>query len=209
MKQALVIVVSLACLGCVNGAITRTPSVERPVNNSIVVGMSRDVVWAKAIPQLGKTFFVINNLDKASGLVNVSYSGDPEKYVDGGIITSKVSGPQGEQTSTFPASRAYQHYLGTVRLNNGMMGIVSLDRKLSLDGRANIILEEIEPTKTRITVNIRYVLNKSVVMANQAHSQTLSNTMSMSTGAPATFPGENDLYRSTGVLEEDILSAFK
>ena len=59
--------------------------------NTVTIDLSKDALWAKMIPALGKEFFVINNLDKASGLINISYSGDPERYVDCGIITSQVS----------------------------------------------------------------------------------------------------------------------
>ena len=65
-------------------------------SNSKVIDKPRDAVWNASVPALGRQFFVINNLDKSSGLINVSYSGDPEKYVDCGQVSSYVKNLQGE-----------------------------------------------------------------------------------------------------------------
>ena len=64
--------------------------------NTKLIQKPRDAVWATSVPALSKQFFVINNLDKTSGLINLSYSGDPEKYIDCGRITSFVKNAQGE-----------------------------------------------------------------------------------------------------------------
>ena len=58
------------------------------VSNTITVNKSKEEVWKELIPQIGKNFFVINNLDKESGIINISYSGDPERYIDCGEIYS-------------------------------------------------------------------------------------------------------------------------
>jgi hypothetical protein len=84
----MLILVSLtACAGKVEYL---RPNIGVPIANTRAVDMSRDELWTRLIPELGKRFFVINNLDKASGLINISYTGDPELYVDCGRITSYV-----------------------------------------------------------------------------------------------------------------------
>lgn len=205
-------VLSLVLLsGCVSGAITRTQATrpERGTNSVIVQG-TRDEVWARAIPVLGKTFFIINNIDKQSGLINVSYSGDPERYVDGGMITSYVTGPRGEFRSTFPASRGSWVYNAITKLSNGMDVYSTVYRTLTLDGRANIILEEAPSKQTKITVNIRYIMTKSGVIRTMTEPPSnFTGTASMSTGGELVFPGERDTYYPTGVLEQEILQAFK
>ncbi|UUZ73433.1 hypothetical protein LP415_09480 [Polaromonas sp. P1(28)-8] len=75
-----------------------------PGSNVKILNRPREAVWTAAVPELGKRFFVINNLDKASGLINISYSGDPEKYIDCGRITSFVKNAKGERTYEFPGS---------------------------------------------------------------------------------------------------------
>ncbi|WZB71892.1 hypothetical protein WJ968_09260 [Achromobacter xylosoxidans] len=64
-----------------------------------------DEVWTKAVPAIGKQFFVINNLDKSSGLMNLSYSGSPEQYVDCGHLNLQDQKASGVQTQSFPLRR--------------------------------------------------------------------------------------------------------
>lgn len=79
-------------------------------SNTAVVQKSKSDLWKQIVPMLGKQFFVINNLDKESGIINVSYSGNPESYVDCGILDSFVQNARGERHYNFPAAKAHQVY---------------------------------------------------------------------------------------------------
>jgi hypothetical protein len=70
------------------------------------VERSKDEVWNELVAGLGAQFFVINNMDKASGFINVSYSGDPEKYVDGGELYFQVENLRGPREYRFPGSKS-------------------------------------------------------------------------------------------------------
>jgi len=99
MNHLLFILVTITLSGCVSGKVDyMRPSQQSSLSNSKIINRSRDEVWNSSVPQLGKQFFVINNLDKSSGLINISYSGDPEKYVECGTITSYVRNVRGERT---------------------------------------------------------------------------------------------------------------
>lgn len=156
IRCILISLVMLAMAGCASEYNYTPPTGTAALNNSIVIDKGKDEVWKEIVPALGKTFFVINNLDKESGLINISYSGDPEKYVDCGRIHSLVSNLAGKRTYNFPASKAHQQY--EILNNTGLWNIV---RKMDLDGRMNIIVEELGPKQTKITANARYVLTKS------------------------------------------------
>ncbi len=199
------------CLACTSGKIERIPAAQPSKQiNSVVIQGNREAVWAKAIPNLGKTFFVINNLDKASGLINVSYTGDPENYVDGGQLTSTVDSPQGKYSITFPKARGAQIYQAAVPMRNGMTLPASINRRLTLEGRVNIIVEEISKEETKVTVNARYVLTKDVqIRVSNGFREDLHNTLSMNTNGSSTFPNEPDTYFPTGKLEAEVLSVFK
>ncbi len=56
------------------------------MSNVKTIEKPREQVWNASVPELVKHFFVKNNLDKSSGLIKVSYRGDPEKYVDCGRV---------------------------------------------------------------------------------------------------------------------------
>lgn len=189
--------------GCITGRIDVVP--PKPVelgDHSVVVNRTRSDVWAVAIPRLGKAFFVINNLDQSSGLINVSYSGDPERHIDGGTITSMVENARGPRTYTFPASRARQAY---EQYANG--ALVGIDRRMSLEGRINIILEELQKEQTRVTVNVRYILTKTIM----AQGGTNTETISFDSGKKGQFivGGREFDYWPTGTLESDVLAAFQ
>src|SRR5262245_21227292 len=50
------------------------PSASPVASNSKTIAKPRDIVWNASIPELSKQFFVINNMDKSSGLINMSYT---------------------------------------------------------------------------------------------------------------------------------------
>ncbi|MFV0283751.1 MAG: hypothetical protein ACK5JE_08185 [Castellaniella sp.] len=193
-------------LGGCAGQITYTPPTNQlPGTNEKTVDKAVDEVWKTTVPALGKNFFVINNLDKSSGLINVSYSGDPEKYVDCGVIDSQVSNARGKREYRFPAAAADQSY---EIMQGGML--YYLQRKMNLEGRVNLVFEPIEKNKTRVTANIKYVLTRQVRVAPAAGGfpQTFSDTISFGANSGASFPGQgqNTYCVSNGHLEREILN---
>ena len=124
-----------ALVGCAGKQEYVRPTAAAAVENVKVVNRPRAEVWDAAVPALGKQFFVINNLDKASGLINLSYSGDPQRYVDCGRIISFVKNARGERTYNFAGASARVDYEMMV---DGAH-LIFLSRRLELDGRINLI----------------------------------------------------------------------
>ena len=188
-----------ACAGRVDyvpPSVTNRPSASRVIDNS------RDAVWAKLVPALSKQYFVINTIDKQSGLINISYSGNPELYIDCGQVTSYVKNARGERTYSFPGAVAQQTY---EIINNGQL--VFINRKLELEGRVNVVVEEIGPRQTRITASTRYVVTKRLDLSNpQGQSATRNDTISFNSGGDSTFPGAAPATtcRANGKLESEI-----
>ncbi len=96
---------------------------------------SRDQAWDSTLPELGKRFFVINNIERSSGFINLSYSGEPERYIDCGEIHSTVVNLRGKRTYEFPAAKARQVY----EVLRRDICLVVVDRRMSLEGRINLI----------------------------------------------------------------------
>jgi hypothetical protein len=212
MVKARVLYLSMAILvllgGCA-GKLQYTPPIGVPSSqNSVTINMSKSDLWKTIVPSLGKSFFVINNLDKDSGIINVSYSGDPESYVDCGEVNSYVKNAQGERTYVFPASRANQTY-EIMDMKHGY-GLVFVDRRMNLEGRINIIIEEISSEKTQITVNTKYVLTKSgTVRGAGGQSGHFSDTISFVSPHQGKFPrgpGGGTICQPNGRLEQEILA---
>jgi hypothetical protein len=111
IRATVLFAIAAGASGCVQAKIVYAPPapvLSRPA--PFVVALDRQEVWKALIPRLAQTFFVINNIDQSSGFVNVSYSGDPESYVDCGHITAKVQDGAGIRAYNFPGSRAHQWY---------------------------------------------------------------------------------------------------
>jgi len=202
-KNKLLILLCLICTGCAGKLDYVRPTISTKPKNSITINMPRDSVWNSAIPNLSKQFFVINNLEKASGLISLSYSGNPEIYVDCGRIISQVSNLRGERIYNFPASKAEQQYeIMTSELYRA-------SRKMSLEGRINLIFEEISPNETRVTANIKYILSRTRSVTDAlSHTSTESDVISFNSGGNASFT-EGAECIPTGKLESEILQAVQ
>jgi hypothetical protein len=207
--SALVVAVLAGCAGKVDYI---RPSVQvAQGQNTKTINRPREAVWATSVPALGKQFFVINNLDKSSGLINLSYTGDPEKYIDCGRITSFVKNAQGERTYDFPGAKAQQSY----EIMNPSAGLFLLDRRMNLEGRVNLIFEEVDANTTRVTANTRYVVTRTQAIRSAAGGfpQNATDTISFNSGASAPFPsnqrGEFAECAARGVLEQEVLRAVQ
>lgn len=199
MLSAIATLLVTACAG----KIAYAPPAMRPVPPATkTVDESVDTVWARAVPALSKQFFVINNLDKASGLINVSYAGDPSSYVDCGTISSHVQNLRGSRVYLFNGATAYQEY---ETMESGSLFFIR--RKMALEGRINLVFESLGPTSTRVTANTKYVLSKTVDISNpMGQSAHLNDSISFTSGNGSTFPGRAALEcRATGTLEKSVL----
>jgi hypothetical protein len=210
MRKALGLTLVVVLAGCAGKMDYVRPNQPQGMTNQKTIDKSREAVWNASVPELGKQFFVINNLDKSSGLINVSYSGDPEKYVDCGRVTSYVKNARGERTYDFPGSRAQQTYEA---LNPA--GLFLIERKMSLEGRVNLVFEEVSPTQTKVTANTKYVIERNLAGHNLANNipQSRHDSISFNANGSASFPATADGRAtecvSTGALEREILAVIR
>jgi len=210
------IIASLLAIAFIPGCAWKSPDVRlntatSPSANYKVIDKPREAVWDASVPELGKQFFAVNNLDKSSGLINISYSGDPEKFIDCGNITSYVKNTQGERTYDFPGARAQQTY---EKMNGDVL--FHIDRKISVGARVNLVFEEINPNQTKVTAKTFYVVQKNVTArrADNNFSQSWSDSISFKTGGSSPLPNDGNSAAATvcmanGELEREILSAIK
>ena len=180
----------------------------RSYKNTKIVNKSRDDLWKKLIPALGSKFFIINNLAKESGLINVSYGGDPEEYIDCGRLISEVKNARGKRVCDFPLARAYQQY-EVMDMEYGT-GLWFMEQRMELEGRMNLVLQEISPSQTSITANTRYVVTRTVKAqhVNRPVPETTSAAIHFNSGQSKTFPGsqQGTTCRANGRFERDVLS---
>jgi head-tail adaptor len=218
--------VAVMLAGCVTGYVYKEPESVSATVDTKVVESSLETTMRTVATELGRRSFSIESIDRESGLINVSYNGDPEKYVDCGLIWASVRDGQGKRSYKFPAAKAQQTYEARVK-----DGPEVIDRSMHLASRATLIFEEIATNRTKVTTVARYVLVQRQSMTTSVagvarHSAT--NTYQFNSGSKgqaathadhtlqdglsATFPWRSYDPMScvpTGLLESDILSAVQ
>jgi len=213
VKRILSLSATLLLAGCASTQYAiQPPAAANAQNASKVIEKPKDVVWDEAVAKLGQRFFVINNLEKSSGLINLSYSGDPEKYVDCGKVTVVNKGP-GAKTTTFSGSVADVLYMTAIPVHAyNMPAPAQVRRQMSLDGRINLIFEAIGPTTTRVTAATRYILSRRVGPAGNIMFPSSADTAAFNANEPGVFPANIDgrslTCVSTGALEKSILDVI-
>jgi hypothetical protein len=207
--QNLLIVTLLLIVGACAGKVEYTPpKLGTAKQEPVVVAGSRDQVWQKLINNLSQNFFVINNMDKASGFINVSYSGDPEKFIDCGTIYSFVKNVSGERTYLFSGSVPFKQY---EIMEKGQLYAVS--RKMNLEGRINVLLESQSSNQTRVSTKARYIVTKNTsIQQIGGPSANFEQVLNFDSGNSAAFPpsgnGSSASCVATGQLEHEIISGL-
>lgn len=139
---------------------------KRPITNEVVVDGSYSVVWDTLVRDLAKSFYVINNIDKESRIINVSFlSNEADDYLDCG--RTRRSYQEGDSLERFDyqvASRATFKFAATRQEHPSYSNYGVATREPTLEGRANIYIAPVagDPTRTSVSVNARYVLTIKV-----------------------------------------------
>ena len=134
------VLVSLLTLGCVATGNYRPPITQNKSDNySTIIYKSFDSTWSSLIEYSASTFFQIENFEKASGLLTLSFgASDADRYVDCGM---------------FIASSGNRKY------NGSYVGYLKKYFEANLQGKMNIFVKELAPNQTLVRVNARYVLS--------------------------------------------------
>jgi hypothetical protein len=216
---SLLIVCILVCSSCATpgtSGFRSVPPTAHSVENEIVVDAPFAVVWDRLVSRLSKSFFVVNNIDKESHFINVSFSVDsPDAYVDCGRSHRTYSRGTDKQEYDYPvaASSSYR-YAGSSGI---YPSTAYIDRKTRLEGRLNIYVAP-DSAVTRVSVTGKFILQINVsghyVVENllgspisQGQVPTSESTVDFTTNQPGTV-GSGDkaiTCASTGALEREVL----
>jgi hypothetical protein len=195
---------------------------DQGFQNSITIDKPFDEVWAKGISNIGKSFFVINTIEKDSGIINISYSGKPEDYIECGTITSEVTDASGnKRTYVFDANRSFYRYQCVEQGRSGFGTphpvLLNITRSVSLEGRFNVVVQKINNTSTIVSVNGRYIVTKDINTDSTApqffRGGTMKDTINFNSKGCERFPGAGNFEGteccSKNKLESDVLILFK
>ena len=96
-------VLTLSITGCATQGVNSykyTPPATSQVNNEVVVQEPYSQVWDKLVKEISKSFYVINNIDKESRIINISFSTNkPTDFIDCGNTNRKYT--QGNKVEAY------------------------------------------------------------------------------------------------------------
>jgi len=226
----LILMFALFVIGCATpgrSTVMINPPTDSTFKNEKIINKPFSLVWDELVSELAKSFFVINNIEKESRIINLSfYSDTPEKFVDCGKTRRTYSRRKENEEYVYDIAGSSSFKVAyATGPNKNLPGTQFMSRKSSLDGRINIYVAP-KGDGTQISVNGRYILTVNVtgsyvvenVYGNQIASGNIppsTATCSFNTNQPntcvwGTGPGSASITcRSKGVLENEILSFVK
>ena len=74
MKKTLTLILILILGGCATSSINYTPPEITKIDNQVTIDEDFEIVWDRLVKNLASDFFVINNIEKSSRIINVSFS---------------------------------------------------------------------------------------------------------------------------------------
>ena len=198
----------------------------KKITNEMQVDQSYSLVWDKLVRELSKSFYVINNIDKESRIINISFSSQtPSEFVDCGethrTYTHRKEMANYDYNTADPATFKFAEMA-----RDAFSYYAIVRRDSSLEGRANIYLAPLENNKekTTVAVNTRYILTFNVTYDNYAehingnisyqgqrpHAAPL--ILSFNTNQPTEHVFDDGLKVvcfSNGKLEHDVLQILQ
>lgn len=214
MDGKLVFVVTVICLitfGCASATVDYFPpsSLETP-ENELTVNEPFEKIWDRMVRNLSADFFVINNIEKASRLINVSFSSsEPSHYVNCGRSKRVFTSAAGTQVYQYETANSSVYSWADAQGR-----AFNIQRKTNLDGRTNIYIAP-EEGKTVVRVNTRYILNVEMKMYRPTGQFLGEDLITYAFNTKQVFekpePQFNVIVKcvALGTLEEKILNAAK
>ena len=217
----------LVLSGCATQGISSssyTDGTKTKITNETTVDGTYSAVWDTLVRDLAKSFYVINNIDKESRIINVSFnSTDADEYVDcGRSERTFAEGDKVERYNYAVAAKSTFKVAAPRQEHPAFANYAVFFREPILEGRANIYIAPVsgDPNRTTITVNTRYVLN--IRVKGEAFAKHISGgiqsrgrvpedtyTYTFNTGTSASKDGGNGVTVtcfSKGKLEAEVLA---
>ena len=182
------------------------------------------VVWDRLVKNMAKSFFVINNIDKDSRIINISYSSDkPQEYVDCGRSTRTYNDGKTTESYEYGVTDSLVTYkaASNKQPDPRFSSVGLILRRATVDGRANVYVAP-ESNGTLISVNAKsvvkitlsgemlvqnfagQVLRRQAIPPVSADVTAVTKGSTESTMAVGTTVERVTCY-STGKLEKEIL----
>jgi hypothetical protein len=195
-------VLTVCIAGCATSSMQYSPPNKVSIVNSTKIAKPFDVVWDQLVRELSSDFFVINNIDKNSRLINISFSTNrPSDYIDCGRTVRAFNGIGGD-SSTYNAADSARF-----NVTNRIGQVFNVQRTTKLTGRANIYVAPESPG-TSVIVNTKYVLdiNSHATSLDGKPAGQSSSSVDFSTKTSSDQTANGPACSTKGVIEQKILA---
>lgn len=172
------------------------PSGRPAVDRSAFVRQQPWLVWGNILDHLQQQGAQVTDLDEARGTLVMTYSGDPEPYVDCGWIVTYEE----DDLERLPAAQSDASFR---RRRDGE--VVTLERDLRLDASLNV---QVEPSgeDTVVRTDSTYVLTKTIA-SEEAEQPLHTETISFQAGQSDAF-SSGTKCQANGELERLVFEAL-
>jgi hypothetical protein len=198
--SAVLVAMSLAIAGCATSTANYAPPTEAKVTNTKFVNKPFDAVWDGLVKGLSSDFFVINNIDKNSRLINISFTSQrPSDFVDCGTTYRTFKNARGDQSYSYKTADGADF---TATNDQGL--VFNVRRTSRLEGRTNIYIAP-ENTGTNITVNTKYIVSIAVVATAIDGRPAGTENLVFDPSTKQTFSDGVVTCSAVGAIEDRIL----
>lgn len=171
-----------------------------------------DKVWKAVVESIGSSYFVLENIEKDSGILSLSFSTQtPKDLIDCGTVIETGTIQMQKYSLTYDGTET--NLVKKLVTKNGIPG-ESL-RKFSLSGKANVLVQSVGKNETKVTVKTRYVVELGYthyIQGALAPVKTL-NTMHFTGKETGQFDTNMNIpslqCRSKGTLEMSIFNGIE
>ena len=154
MRLSICCAAAVLLSACASQTVVTSDPGRHTVETEKSVNKGFDEAWMELVSGLSKSFFVINNIEKASGIINVSFSSDePSEFIDCGTAHGTISGAPFTYSIASPGKNPSVYQQGIYTFAGSSL------RDTDVQGRVNIFMQKVSEDTTTVTVNAKYVFN--------------------------------------------------
>ena len=191
-----------AIAGCATSTMNYAPPTEARIINTKFVNKPFDIVWDGLVKELSSDFFVINNIDKNSRLINISFTSQrPSEFVDCGTTSRTFKNARGDQSYAYKTADG-----ANFTAANDQGHVFNVRRTSRLEGRTNIYVAP-ENAGTNITVNTKYVVSVAMVVTAIDGRPAGTENFIFDPSTKQTFSNGSVTCAAVGAIEDRILRA--
>lgn len=202
MKKIILILISstLFYAGCATSNATYKPPVQENIskkNYTRTINKPFDEVWQNLVSYAATTFFAIDNFEKDSGLLTLSFgASNPEEYITGGDWYIEE-----------------RNFVSKLNFEGDYVEYAKLYLNGGLTGKMNIVLTKVNNAQTKITITARYIFSISHQIQQGVYNQTWNfdtgNCQSKNIGNPTKGTPSTRTICPTYKAENTILNAIE